>query len=76
MEISLFFVWKLTSKFFGSKSGCILFFFSKGHPDLHTPGDDINKIIAVKMEKVTRLVFITAWKVANTESKPVADPYN
>ncbi|MFC2092768.1 M28 family peptidase [Bacteroidota bacterium] len=53
-----------------------LFFFSKGHPDLHTPGDDINKIIAEKMEKVTRLVFLTAMKIANTEIRPVAVPYN
>jgi len=53
-----------------------IFFFSKGHPYLHTPGDDLNKIIPEKMEKVTRLLFITAWKTANTENRPVAVPYN
>ncbi len=53
-----------------------IFFFSKVHPDLHTPGDDINKIIPRKMERVTRLVFITAWIIANTERRPVAEPYN
>jgi len=52
-----------------------LFFFSKGHPDLHTPADDVEKLNLEKMEKVTRLVFQTSWITANTDNRPFALPY-
>ena len=52
-----------------------LSFHSKEHPDLHQPGDDIEKINPVKMEKAVKLVFLTAWKIANIKDRPGAYPF-
>ena len=48
----------------------VLFYNSKMTPDLHKPSDDIDKIIPEKMTKIGRLVFATAWSVANRLEKP------
>jgi hypothetical protein len=40
------------------------------HPDYHTVYDRPEKINYVKMEKVARLVYQTAWDVANTPRRP------
>jgi len=47
-----------------------LFFFTGLHPDYHTPRDTPDKINYPKLEKVTRLVYLTAFQVANTASRP------
>ncbi|WP_341226835.1 M28 family peptidase [uncultured Arcticibacterium sp.] len=43
----------------------VIFFFTGVHEDYHKPGDDIEKIIFPKYSYITRLVFHTAWEVAN-----------
>ncbi len=47
-----------------------LFYFSGVHEDYHQPTDDIEKINFDKVEKVTRLVFHTAWIIANAPERP------
>lgn len=48
----------------------VLFYNSKMTPDLHKPSDDPEKIIPEKMAKIGRLVFSTAWMVANRTERP------
>jgi len=53
----------------------VLFYNSKDHDDLHKPTDDVDKVLPVKMEKVTKLVFRTAWITANMKKKPRNIPF-
>ncbi len=55
---------------FYKKNIPVLFYFSKSTPDLHKPTDDTEKIIPDKMAAVGRLVFSTAWIVANRTARP------
>lgn len=62
---------------FGSDQGPFIrmeipsvFFFTGLHDDYHTPNDDIDKINFTLTEKITKLAFITSWKLANNDSKP------
>ncbi len=48
----------------------VLFYNTKDTPDLHKPTDDPEKIIPEKMARIGRLVFGTAWKVANRTERP------
>jgi len=48
----------------------VLFYNTKMTPDLHKPTDDPEKIIPEKMAKIGKLVFSTAWIVANKTDKP------
>ncbi len=43
----------------------VIFYFNGVHADYHQETDEISKIDFNKMEKITRLVFFTAWGVAN-----------
>ncbi|AWW00986.1 peptidase M28 [Arcticibacterium luteifluviistationis] len=43
----------------------VIFFFTGVHEDYHKPGDDIEKIIFPKYSYITKLIFHTAWEVAN-----------
>jgi len=45
-----------------------LFFFTGCHPDLHAPGDDVEKINFPKMEKIVRLVYLNIWELADLDS--------
>ncbi len=45
----------------------VIFFFSGTHKDYHKPTDTVEKIDFLKMQKITRLVYLTAWKVANLD---------
>lgn len=46
-------------------------YFTTGlHPDYHTPDDDVDRIDFAKMERIVRLVFRTAWHVANVDTPP------
>lgn len=47
-----------------------LFFFSGMHDDYHMPSDDVEKINTAKIEKVSRLAYLTGWILANNESHP------
>lgn len=47
----------------------VIFYFSGVHEDYHKPTDTFDKIEFDKMEKITRLVFFTAWELANREER-------
>ena len=47
-----------------------IFYFSGIHEDYHQPTDDIEKINFTKVERVTRLVFSTAWILSNETQRP------
>ena len=47
----------------------VIFYFSGVHEDYHKPGDDAHKILYDKMETIARLVFCTAWDVANRDQR-------
>lgn len=51
----------------------IIFYFNGTHADYHRPGDTPDKINYDLLENRTRLVFYTAWEVANREDKVVVD---
>jgi hypothetical protein len=51
----------------------VIFYFSGVHEDYHKPGDDPEKIMYEKTERVTRLIFHTAWEVANRQERLVVD---
>jgi hypothetical protein len=43
------------------------------HADYHQPSDEVDKIHFPKMEKIGRLVFHTAWEIANREERLKVD---
>lgn len=46
-------------------------FFTTGlHPDYHTPQDDVGRINFGKLEKITRLAFRVAWRLATEPDLP------
>lgn len=45
-------------------------FFSGYHADYHKPGDEAEKIVKPKLEKVGRFVAISAWELANAKTRP------
>ena len=47
-----------------------IFFFTGLHPDYHTPRDTPDKINYPKLEKVTKLVYLTAFQIANSSQRP------
>jgi hypothetical protein len=47
-----------------------IFFFTGLHPDYHTPRDTPDKINYSKLEKVTRLVYLTSLQLANSPVRP------
>ena len=48
----------------------IIFYFAGIHDDYHKPTDTIEKIDFQKLEKVSRLVYLTGWSVANNDTRP------
>lgn len=46
-----------------------MFFHSGIHADLHAPGDDIEKIDFGKMEKVSKLAFLTGYRIASAKKR-------
>ena len=51
----------------------IIFYFNGTHADYHRPSDTPDKINYELLENRARLVFHTAWKVANMDARIVAD---
>lgn len=51
----------------------IIFYFNGTHVDYHKPTDTPDKINYELLENRTRLVFHTAWEVANKETRILAD---
>ncbi|MFT6718932.1 MAG: Zn-dependent M28 family amino/carboxypeptidase, partial [Sphingobacteriales bacterium] len=54
----------------------VIFYFTGVHEDYHKPTDTVEKIEFNKMEEIVKLVFHTAWKIANSDTKPVVDKVN
>ncbi len=54
----------------------IIFYFNGTHADYHRPTDTPDKINYDLLENRTRLVFYTAWEVANRENRIVVDKAN
>lgn len=51
----------------------IIFYFNGTHADYHRPTDTPDKINYEMLENRARLVFYTAWEVANRENRVVVD---
>ncbi len=51
----------------------IIFYFNGVHEDYHKPTDTVDKIHFPKLEKISRLVFMTAWEIANREQRIKVD---
>lgn len=50
-----------------------IFYFSGVHADYHQSTDTVEKIDFQKSARITRLIFATAWEVANMEKRLVVD---
>lgn len=51
----------------------IAFWFDGVHEDYHQPSDHADKIDYVKMEKVTRTIFLTMWELSDLRQRPQID---
>ncbi|WP_299436761.1 M28 family peptidase [uncultured Aquimarina sp.] len=51
----------------------VIFYFNGTHDDYHQPSDTPDKIEYDLLENRTRLVFYTAWELANRENRIIAD---
>lgn len=51
----------------------IIFYFNGTHDDYHKPSDTVDKINFDLLENRARLVFYTAWEIANRDKAIVAD---
>lgn len=51
----------------------IVFWFDGVHEDYHGAGDHPDKIDYVKMEKVTRTIFLTMWELGDAKTRPAVD---
>ncbi|CAN5367107.1 hypothetical protein BH10BAC1_BH10BAC1_02210 [soil metagenome] len=58
---------------FAKKGIPVIFYFNGVHADYHKETDEVEKINFEKMEKITRLVFFTAWELANRDARIVVD---
>jgi hypothetical protein len=51
----------------------VIFYFNGVHEDYHKASDTVDKIDFQKIETITRLVFLTAWELANRDERIVVD---
>ncbi|MFL5764821.1 MAG: M28 family peptidase [Bacteroidia bacterium] len=51
----------------------VIFYFNGVHADYHKETDEVDKIDFMKMEKIAKLVFYTAWEVANRKDRLKVD---
>jgi Zn-dependent M28 family amino/carboxypeptidase len=51
----------------------VIFYFNGTHEDYHQPTDTPDKINYSLLENRTRLIFYTAWKIANMDKRIIAD---
>lgn len=58
---------------FAKKGIPVIFYFNGVHADYHKETDEVQKIDFNKMEKITRLVFFTAWELANRSERIIVD---
>ena len=52
----------------------IIFYFTGAHEDYHKITDTVDKIEFDLLEMRTKLIFYTAWNIANREERVVVDP--
>lgn len=50
-----------------------IFFTTLLHPDYHTPKDEAERIDVAKMTRMTKWMYATGWKIANTIKAPALD---
>ncbi len=55
---------------FGKHQIPFIFYFTGTHEDYHRVGDSPDKIDYDRMARIARLVFGTAWEIANTDIRP------
>ena len=55
---------------FGKHNIPFIFFFTGTHEDYHGVGDEAHKIEYDRMARIARLIFATAWQVANQDNRP------
>ena len=55
---------------FGKQGIPFIFYFTGTHEDYHGPDDEADKIEYDRMARIGRLVFATAWQVANQDERP------
>lgn len=58
---------------FAKKNIPVIFYFNGVHKDYHRATDTVDKINFYKMEKITRLVFFTAWELVNRDERITVD---
>ncbi|MGQ0828504.1 MAG: M28 family peptidase [Bacteroidota bacterium] len=58
---------------FAKKGIPVIFYFNGVHEDYHKETDEVEKINFEKIERITKLVFFTAWELANRNEKIVVD---
>ncbi|WNJ18017.1 M28 family peptidase [Pontibacter sp. G13] len=51
----------------------VIFYFTGTHEDYHKPTDDAHKIQYDQCVKIARLVFATAWELANRDQRIIVD---
>lgn len=51
----------------------VIFYFNGVHEDYHQPGDEVSKIDFPMLAKRARLVYYTAWELANRATRPKVD---
>ena len=47
----------------------VIFYFNGVHEDYHKPSDTVEKIDFNKIQTITRLIFLTAWELANRDER-------
>jgi hypothetical protein len=58
---------------FARKGVPVIFYFSGVHEDYHQPGDEVDRIRFDLLEQRARLVFATAWELANRKERIMVD---
>ncbi len=51
----------------------IIFYFTGLHTDYHRPTDTVEKIDFEKLSRISRLIYATAWRVANLDDRLMLD---
>jgi hypothetical protein len=51
----------------------VIFYFNGVHEDYHKVTDTVEKIDFEKIQTITRLVFLTAWELANRDERIIVD---
>ena len=51
----------------------VIFYFYGVHADYHQPGDEVSKIDFPMLAKRAKLVYFTAWELANGAKRPAVD---